>query len=132
VSDAEALVRRFYDQAWNGWDDTVVDDVLAADVRFRGSLGDEVVGRDGWRRYRDRMRRAVPDFTNEIVDLVAGDDRAVARLRYGGHQQGPLLGRMGYGQPIAYDGVAFFTFASGRIADVWVLGDLDALRRQLR
>jgi steroid delta-isomerase-like uncharacterized protein len=129
---AGALVRRFYDEAWNAWDDSVVDELLAPDVRFRGSLGDEVVGRAAWRAYRDRLRRAVPDFTNEIVDLVATADRAAARLRYRGHQEGPLLGRMGYGQSIAYEGAGFFTVAKGCIATVWVLGDLDGLRRQLR
>jgi predicted ester cyclase len=128
----EALVRRFYDEAWNAWDDGAVEDLLAPDVRFRGSLGDEVVGHEGFRAYRDRVRRAVPDFANEIVELVAATDRAAARLRYSGHQEGPLLGRMGYGQPIAYEGAAFFTIVGGCIATVWVLGDLDGLRRQLR
>jgi hypothetical protein len=45
----ENLVRRFYEEAWNRWDDTVVDALLAEDFVFRGSLGDEVRGRDGWR-----------------------------------------------------------------------------------
>jgi predicted ester cyclase len=132
MSAGEALVRRFYDEAWNRWDDSVVDEILTAGVRFRGSLGDEVVGRDGWRAYRDHLRRAVPDLRNDIVELVADDDHAAARLRYHGHQAGVLLGRMGAGQPITYDGAAFLGFAAGRIASVWVLGDLDALRRQLR
>ena len=45
--------------------------LLAVDFSFRGSLGDDVAGRDGWRAYRDRVRRAVPDFHNEIVDIVS-------------------------------------------------------------
>lgn len=63
----EILVRRFYEEAWNRWDDTVVDGLLAEDFVFRGSLGDETRGREGWRGYRDTIRRAVPDFHNEIV-----------------------------------------------------------------
>ena len=42
------------------------------------SLGDETRERDGWQTYRDTIRRAVPDFHNEIVDLVATPGRAAS------------------------------------------------------
>ena len=125
------LVHRFYADAWNRWDDAVVDELLAERFVFRGSLGDEVHGRDGWRAYRDMIRQAVPDFHNEVVDLVAGQDRAAARLRYTGHHRGVLLGVPGTGGFVSYAGAAFFTAAGGRLTEVWVLGDLDGLRRQL-
>ena len=127
----DELVRVFYERAWNAWDDSVVERILAPDFLFRGSLGDEVHGRDGWRGYRDRIRAGVPDFHNEIVDLVVAEDRAAARLRYRGHHRGPLLGVPGTGNPIDYAGAAFFTARDGRLTEAWVLGDLDALRRQL-
>ena len=127
----EELVRRFYDDAWNRWDDTVVDDLLAPTFTFRGSLGDEVQGRDGWRGYRDGIRGAVPDFHNEVVELVTAPDRAAARLRYTGHHHGVLLGIRGTGAAIEYAGAAFFRVAGGRLASAWVLGDLDGLRRQI-
>lgn len=130
-TEESCLVRRFYDDAWNRWDNDVIDELLAEDFEFRGSLGDEVRGRDEWRAYRDRVRHAVPDFHNEIIDLVSAPGRAAARLRYTGHHQGVLLGRHGRGQPIAYDGAAFFACTRGRLTSGWVLGDLDALRRQV-
>ncbi|WP_166463050.1 ester cyclase [Amycolatopsis acidicola] len=125
------LVRRFYTDAWNRWDDDAVPELLAEDFVFRGSLGDETRGHDGWRGYRDRIRAAVPDFHNEIVELVAEDGRAAARLWYSGHLHGTLLGRRGNGEPIGYGGAAFFTAAGGLLTIAWVLGDLETLRRCL-
>jgi len=125
------LVRRFYDDAWNRWDDSVVDTLLAPGFRFRGSLGDEVRGREGWRAYRDMVRRAVPDFHNEIVDLVTAPGRAAARLVYSGHHHGLLLGRAGTGRPIRYAGAAFFRCGDGRLISAWVLGDLASLQDQI-
>jgi steroid delta-isomerase-like uncharacterized protein len=125
------LVRGFYEDAQNRWDDSVVDDLLAPGFRFRGSLGDEGQGRDSWRAYRDKVRAAVPDFHNEIVDLVTSPGRAAARLISSGHQEGTLLGVPGSGRLINYAGAAFFTGSEGRLATLWVLGDLEALRRQL-
>ena len=130
-STEAALVRRFYDDAWNRWDDSVVDTLLDSDFEFRGSLGNEVRGRDGWRAYRDLVRQAAPDFHNEIVDLVTAPGQAAARLVCSGHHHGELLGRPGTGQPIRYAVAAFFRCADDRLLSAWVLGDLETLRSQI-
>jgi len=130
--DATAgLVRRFYEDMWNRWDLGLVDDLLADDLVFRGSFGVDVEGRPAFRDYLQLVRRGFPDFHNEVVDLVVEQDRAVARLRWTGTHLGPALGVPATGRRIAYDGAAFFTVRDGRVAAVWVLGDLDGLRRQL-
>jgi steroid delta-isomerase-like uncharacterized protein len=125
------LVRRFYSDVWNRWDEASVDELLADDFVFRGSLGDDVRGRHGFRRYRDKVRAAFPDFDNEVIDLVVAPGRAAARLRYRGHHRGEILGIPPTGAFITYSGAAFFTAVDGRLAEVWVLGDLDHLRTQL-
>jgi len=131
VTDTSGLVHRFYDLLWNAWDDDAVASTLHPDLRFRGSLGQETVGLDQWRDYRDGVRRASPDFHNEVVDLVADGDRAAARLLWSGTHEGTLLGVEGTGRRFSYPGAAFFTARAGLVADVWVVGDLVELRRQL-
>ncbi len=125
------LVRRFYAEIWNRWDDALVDELLDAELVFRGSLGEEVRGRAGFRAYRDKIRAAFPDFHNELVEVVADGDQVAARLEYTGTCQGPVLGLPPTNRRISYSGAAFFRLRAGRIARVWVLGDLDGLRRQL-
>jgi predicted ester cyclase len=125
------LVTRFYHRLWNEWDDAAVEDILAANFVFRGSLGDQTTGRDGWRRYRDKIRSGAPDFSNEITDLVVEGHRAAARLLFRGTHSGPLLGLAPTGRRFGYAGAAFFTAAGDRLAEVWVLGDLTGLRTQL-
>ena len=76
------LVERFYADAWNRWDDRVVDEILTADFVFRGSLGDHAQGRDGFRSYRDKVHAAFPDFRYEVLDLIAqGLDNAQIAAR---------------------------------------------------
>jgi len=131
VADVATLVRRFYDELWNDWDDDAVIEVLHPELGFRGSLGSRTVGLDDWRTYRDGVRRGSSDFDNQIVDLVVAGDRAAARMTWSGTHDGPLLGLEPTGRRFAYDGAAFFTARDGLLADIWVVGDLDALRRQL-
>jgi steroid delta-isomerase-like uncharacterized protein len=127
----DRLVRRFYDDLWNRWDDAAVDEVLAEDFAFRGSLGTETSGRDEWRGYRDAIRAGSSDFHNEVVTLVVDGARAAARLRYTGTHTGPLAGMPPTGRRFAYSGAAFFTGEGDRLTSAWVLGDLAALRDQL-
>ena len=131
MSAVEHLVSRFYEDLWNRWDDAAVDDVLAEDFTFRGSLGTETTGRAEWRSYRDAVREGSPDFHNEVVTLVAGDDQAAARLRYTGTHTGRLAGLPATGRRFSYAGAAFFSAHQGRLTAAWVLGDLVALRAQL-
>jgi len=127
----EDLVRRFYDELWNRWNDAAVDEVLFEDFAFRGSLGTETHGRSEWRSYRDAIRTGSTDFHNEVVTLVAAGDQAAARLRYTGTHTGPMAGMPATGRRFSYDGAAFFVGSGGRLVSAWVLGDLEALRRQL-
>lgn len=125
------LVLRFYEQLWNHWDDSVVAEVLAPGFRFRGSLGQQTIDREGWRAYRDQIRRGAPDFHNDVVDLIISDDRAAARLSYTGTHSGLLVGIPATGRSFTYSGAAFFTAAEGLLVQAWVLGDIEGLRTQL-
>ena len=127
----EALVRSFYDDLWNRWDDALVPAVLSPTFEFRGSLGTVSIGRDGWLDYRQVVRSGSADFHNQLVTLVCEGDRAAARLIFSGTHTGPLLGLPATGRRFEYAGAAFFTAADGLLSSAWVLGDLEGLRRQL-
>ncbi|MDX6284706.1 MAG: hypothetical protein QOG53_191 [Frankiales bacterium] len=126
------LVHHFYERLWNAWDDDAVDSVLAHDFSFRGSLGTETEGRDGWRGYRDALHAGSSDFRNELIDLVCEPGRAAARIRCSGTHTGALLGIKPTGKAFTYDVAAFFQTDGGLITKAWTLGDLDGLRKQLK
>ena len=96
----ESLVRSFYDDLWNAWDDTLVSAVLSETFEFRGSLGTTSIGRRGWLDYRDVVRSGSADFHNELVTLVCEGDRAAARLLYSGTHTGHSPGRAGHRTPL--------------------------------
>ena len=39
------LIRRYYSDLWNRRDDAVIDEIIAPNIQFRGSLGVTVSGR---------------------------------------------------------------------------------------
>jgi predicted ester cyclase len=125
------LVKTFYAECWNKWNDSAIDGVLDVSFTARGSQGARITGLDGWRGYRDSIRHGSADLHHEIEELVCEDQRAAARLRYTGTHTGPLLGVPASGKPFDYCGAAFFTADHQRLTSVWVIGELDEFRRQV-
>jgi steroid delta-isomerase-like uncharacterized protein len=125
------LVRRYYQDLWNAWNLSVADDILAEDFRFRGSLGLETCGRSGFIGYVRTIRQAFPDFHNQIVQIIAEDNRVVARLNYSGTHRGRIFEIDATGRRFSYDGVAIFASGGGQLISGWVLGDRCALLDQL-
>ena len=77
------------------------------------------------------VHRALGDYRCIIDELVTDGDRAAARMRFTGKHRAEFLGVAATGRQITWAGAAFFRIEGGRISDLWVLGDVVALRRQM-
>jgi steroid delta-isomerase-like uncharacterized protein len=125
------LVERFYYEAWNRADEDVARAILHPEFRFRASLGPERIGPDGFIDYMQSIHAALADYTCIIDDLIAEDNRAAARMIFRGIHRGPFFGVEATGREISWVGSAFFTTDGRQITDLWVLGDVDSVKRQL-
>jgi len=131
VQDYKSVVRRYYSEIWNAWSEPALEELISPEIVFRGSIGTAVVGSAGFKRYVDRIRSAFPDFHNHIEELIAEGDKVAARLTYTGTHRGELFGFPGTGRKITYQGLAVFACQGGKIVRGFVLGDTEALKRQL-
>lgn len=125
------LVHAWYERLWNAWDASAYAELLEPDLAFRGSLGTECRGVQELAAYVEAVRTAFPDFHNTIEEIISEGDRAFARLTYRGTHRGEAFGVAPTGRSVRYAGAAVFRFRAERIAEVWVLGDVHGLLRQL-
>jgi predicted ester cyclase len=125
------LVRRFYDELWNAANEAVAAEILDPDFAFRGSLGPESRGIPPFLAYLRAIHAALGGYRCTIGTLIIENEQAAARMTFAGRHRGMLLGVPATGRDVAWQGTAFFDIAASRIAGLWVLGDLDALRAQL-
>ena len=131
ATDPRSLVERFYNEVWNQADESLAREILAADFRFRGSLGPEKSGPDGFIAYMRDVHRALGDYVCIIEDLVVTEDRAAARMMFKGIHQDEFFGVAASGKEIGWAGAAFFTTDGRQITELWVLGDVDSVKAQL-
>lgn len=130
-TDPKALVERFYSDVWNRSDEAAAREILHPDFRFRGSLGPERVGPDGFIAYLRAVHAALGGFTCIVDELIVAGAQAAARMTFKGVHRAPFFGIAPTGREIVWAGAAFFDCDRGRITRLWVLGDIDAVKRQL-
>jgi predicted ester cyclase len=128
---ATVLVERFYHRVWNKADKVEAHEILDIDFRFRGSLGPELRGPDGFIAYMRSVHAALEDFTCQIDQLIVDADCAAARMTFYGRHRAKFFGIEPSGREIRWSGAAFFKTRAGKIVELWVLGDIEAIRRQL-
>ena len=136
IDSPRAAVRAFYERVWNRLESDLVPVLFHDGFSFRGSLGPVKTGHSEFLDYVDQVTGALGGYTCTIQDLVVEGDmaagKAFAMMTFGGVHQGDFLGYAPTGKPVEWAGAALFTFSAGKIADLWVLGDVDGLKIQLQ
>jgi predicted ester cyclase len=122
-----SLVEAFYSRIWNQGDLAATSDLLSKEFCFRGSLGVELRGSDAFGDYVRSVRGALADYHCEILDCVAEQDRAFAKMRFSGIHVAPFRGYQPTGRPVHWLGAALFLLDGELISELWVLGDLVGL-----
>jgi steroid delta-isomerase-like uncharacterized protein len=125
------LVERFYHVVWNKADEAEARKILSPDFRFRASLGPELRGPGGFIAYLRSVHAALQDFVCTIEEVIETENRAAARMSFRGTHRAKFFGVEPTGREIRWAGAAFFTVQDGQITELWVLGDVEAVRRQL-
>jgi predicted ester cyclase len=131
TSPQKRLVRLFYEEMWNRADTSLIPEIFHPGFTFRGSLGPVLVGHDEFAGYVRQVTGALGDYRCDILEMTEEEDRVVARVRFSGLHRGPFMGHAPTGKPVEWAGSAHFTFAGGKVKDLWVLGDVHGLLQLL-
>lgn len=124
-------VCRFYEVLWNAHDKSAIPSVLHDKFTFRGSLGQEKRGHEGFAEYVDMVHQALGDYQRVIEELVGDGDKVFAKMTFTGIHRDEFMGYAPTQRRVRWAGCALFTFDGEKISDVWVLGDLKGLEEQL-
>lgn len=131
MTEPFSIVRRFYEEIWNRGQLHAIPDICHRDMTFRGSLGDEKRGADGFADYVKYVRGALGDYHCDIEEAVTEGNRVFAKMRFTGVHEGEFLGYAPTHKTVHWAGAALFTVENNRITDLWVLGDVHGLSSQL-
>lgn len=97
-------------------------------VQYNGNR----VGLSGYREMLENDVRTIPDLAFNIDLLVVDAPVVASRLLFDCSPRGQFLGLETYGQRLKFSENVFYTFAHGKIVQVWSVIDKSAVEAALR
>lgn len=127
----QKLVEDFYFEVWNERNHIKAHEILSDDFIFRGSLGDKKKGVNGFIDYMGNVHHALFNYKCFILNLIISKGKAAAQMKFEGIHQNIFMGVKPTRKQIEWNGAAFFDIEESKIKSLWVLGDIDAIKKQL-
>jgi steroid delta-isomerase-like uncharacterized protein len=131
-ANAEANVRAFWEQAFNGRDLAVVDLVTAPEFVNRNALPGTPPGPEGHRQVVERLWEALRDARFEIEHLARAGDTVICVGTMSGTHEGALLGVPASGNEVEWRQCHLYRIdGAGRLVEHDAIRDDANLLRQL-
>ena len=125
------IVKLYYDELWNKQKKEYIDTLFDDNITFHGSLNINTKGKKEFENYMETILTGIPNLFHSIVSIVDEGEQIAVRALYNGRHTGKLFDFEASNNKIQYNGASFFKFKDGKIVDIWVLGDLNTLTKQL-
>ena len=118
VEENKDIVRR-YQEAYNTGNFDALDEVVAADVLTPNMIANMPRGLAGAKLVHQKTLTGMPDYHTAIEDLIAEDDKVMARVRITGTHTGDFYGIPPTGKHIDLSGIYIVRIADGKIVEHW-------------
>lgn len=133
VEHNKAVVRRFFEEAFNQGNTALVDELFAPDRSYY--LNSDVVmeGTQGVKAAITNVRGMFRDLLWTVEELIGEGDRVAARVAYSGVYQGgsELFPASALGKPFSARGLFLCHLTDGKIVAAWHSTDRLSHFRQL-
>jgi steroid delta-isomerase-like uncharacterized protein len=130
----KALIQRWFEEVWNQGNSKTIDELLDENGVIHGltdASGQPVRGLQAFHEFHDRFRNAFSGLDISVDDVIAEDDRVVARCSVRGKHTGESLGFAATNAPIQFEGIAIVRVKDGKIIEAWNQFDFLEMNRQL-
>lgn len=110
-----------------------VDEQIASDF-VSHDWPENLKGPEGFKTYYTNFKKAIPDATYEVKDLIAEGDRVTVRWEMTGSYQNsfPGIDIPPTGQKIVLKGIAIYRIKNEKLAERWVISDVYGLLKKVQ
>jgi len=127
AQDNEAVARRYFEQALNEADFTVLDEILSPQLSYHSGTRPPMSAGDVAEKVLSPILAGFPDVEYTVQQAFSGDDVVTLIWSAQGTHTGPFQGYAPTGKRATWTGINVFRFACGRVVEVWA--EVDSLGR---
>lgn len=126
----KAIVRR-YQEIYNSNNLEALTEVVSEELRTPKIMPGIPSGIEGAKVAHQIMLTGFPDYQTGIDDLIAEEDKVVARITMSGTHKGSFMGIPPTGKQVEFTGIYIAQIANGKIVEHWGEEDGVSLLTQL-
>ena len=130
IEENKDIVRR-YQECYNTNHLDGLDEIVDVDVLTPKIMPGMPSGLEGAKAVHQKTLIGMPDFRTEIQDLIAEDDKVVARVIMTGTHTGNFYGIPATGKRVEFSGIFIARIVDGKIVEHWGEEDSFSLLKQL-
>ena len=120
-----------YHQIWSNGNVEELNKIIAPDFTSHFIGGFEYKGIDGAKNSILETRKAFPDWKEDVVDIIAQDDKVVTRYHSTGTQLGNWDGIDSTGNKVDIYEASIYRLEGGKIVEQWGFWDEIKLKKQM-
>jgi steroid delta-isomerase-like uncharacterized protein len=128
----KAVARLFWEEGWKQGNQTVFDQICAADFINHDPVVPQVTGLDSYKQHVALYAAAFPaEGGVEIEDMLAQGDKLAVRWTWRVIHEGEYMGISPTGNQLTMTGITFHRFSEGKVAENWHQYDALGFLQQL-
>lgn len=132
IQKNKELIAYLYKEVFNKWNLEVVSEIISPTFICHAIPPELPLGPDGFNQFYAWLRSAFPDIKFAVEDLVAENDKVVARWTWHCTHTGVFNGIAATGKNISVPGIAIYRIANGQIVERWVQVDIAGLMQKIK
>jgi len=101
-----------------------LDAFIAPDLVDHNAIPGQPAGCEGFKYWARSARRAFPDLTGTVEDVLTDGDKLAGRVTWRGRHRGDLVGVAGTGDKVEFPAFHIVRFSQGRAVEWWGTADL--------
>ena len=130
TEENKALIRRFWEEVFNGRNLDLIDELCAPNFVDHG-MNNQESNAEGFKQMLSMWFNAFPDLHVTIDDLFAEGDRCATRWTGRGTHKGELMGIPPTGKQVTVKGISIDHTVGGKFVEVWTFEDVPYMMQQL-
>jgi predicted ester cyclase len=127
----KAVLRRFYDEFFNGGNLDIADEIIAPDCPLYFGNMFMGTGPEAFKQTRAMMYAGFPDLHLTIEEMVAEGEKVAERLSARGTHEGEFMDVSPTGKRAEWQGQAIFHISEGKVLECRGMPDMLGLMQQI-
>jgi steroid delta-isomerase-like uncharacterized protein len=132
AQENEALVRRYFEEAWVKGNLAAIYDFMAPDYVEHQVPDVQLASRDSLKQLLATYYKAFPDLKSVLHDIFAHGDRVAFRWSVSGTHLGDWVGIPPTGNHIAASGITIYRIVGGKAVEGWTSIDISRSEEEQR